>query len=170
VWWGRRIPTPFLGTAADPSIQSAPTVRLSRGRWSRGVPAGKVAPMQTTTATSVFIAEDSNALRARLVEMLSEVDGVDVVGEAETPEAAIAGILASRPNFVVLDYQLLGGTGVDVLQAVRAKTPDTVFIVLTNHPLLQYRRVCMAAGADCFFDKSADFEKVKQVIAGLRTV
>lgn len=118
----------------------------------------------------MFIAEDSDALRARLVEMLREVDGVDVVGEAETPEAAIEGILASRPNFVVLDYQLLGGTGVDVLQAVRAKTPNTVFIVLTNHPLPQYRRVCMAAGADCFFDKSADFEKVKQVIAGLGAV
>ena len=59
----------------------------------------------------------------------------------------------------------VGGTGVDVLRAVRPKSPDIAFVVLTNHPNAQYRRVCMEAGADSFLDKSTEFSKIKEVVA-----
>jgi DNA-binding NarL/FixJ family response regulator len=98
--------------------------------------------------------------------MLNDVDGVSVVGEAETPLDAIEGILARRPNCVVLDFQLLGGTGVEVLRKVHPAAPEIEFIVLTNHPNAQYRRICMEAGATFFFDKSTEFGKIKDVIAG----
>ena len=94
--------------------------------------------------------------------------GVLVVGDAGTPADAISGILATHPACVLLDYQLIGGTGVDVLRAVHAQTPDTIFVVLTNHPDPQYRRACMAAGADHFFDKSTEFDRIGDVIRELR--
>ena len=65
----------------------------------------------------------------------------------------------------MLDYRLLGGTGVDVLRAVHPGLPETLFIVLTNHPNPQYRRLCMQAGASWFFDKSTEFARVKEIIA-----
>lgn len=124
--------------------------------------------MQTTAAlpTRVFLVEDSASIRARLSEMLREVQGVTIVGEAETPVDAVAGILARRPNCVVLDFQLLGGTGVEVLRKVHPEAPEIQFIVLTNHPNPQYRRICMEAGARFFFDKSTEFGKIKDIIAG----
>lgn len=121
--------------------------------------------MSTATRTTVFIVEDSPLIRDRLVEMLCELDGVAVVGDAETPGGAIAGILKTNPDYVVLDYQLKGGTAVDVLRAVQPQSPETVFIVLTNHANPQYRRICMEAGANFFFDKSLEFGKVKDVVA-----
>lgn len=115
----------------------------------------------------VFIVEDSAPVRERLIELAGEIDGVTIVGSAETPAAAIAGILEARPDCVVLDYQLLGGTGVEVLHAVHAKVPRTVFVVLTNHPNAQYRRRCVEAGASWFLDKSTQFRKIKEIISGL---
>ena len=122
--------------------------------------------METQARTKVFIVEDFIPVRHRLTEMLSELDSVEIVGEAESPKEAIAGILEQQPHGVVLDFQLLGGTGVDVLRAVHPKAPSIRFIVLTNHPSPQYRRACMESGAGWFFDKSTEFGKIRDVIAG----
>ena len=119
---------------------------------------------------SVFIVEDSAPVRARLVELLNDADGVRVVGEAATPADAVAGILRTNPDYVVLDFQLEGGTGADVLRATRAAMPKVIFIVLTNHIQPQLRRACIEAGANVFFDKTTEFGKVKDVIAGLQPV
>ena len=120
--------------------------------------------METRHRSRVFIVEDSAPIRSRLVELLGEIEGVCVVGEAETPADAVTGIQQTKPHCVVLDYQLIGGTGVDVLRAVHPASPEIAFVVLTNDPTAQYRRVCMEAGAAWFLDKSIEFGKIKQVI------
>ena len=121
-------------------------------------------------ALKVFIVEDSASIRERLTELMGEIDGAAVVGFADTPSDAIAGILNTRPDCVVLDYQLAGGTGVDVLHAVHPKAPSVVFVVLTNHANPQYRRLCLEAGASWFLDKSTEFRKIKGVVAGLTSL
>ncbi len=121
--------------------------------------------MEMPVHKSVFIVEDSPPIRSRLVEMLSDVPGIKIVGEAGSPAAAAAGILESAPDLVILDYQLIGGTGVAVMRAVLPIMPEVVFLVLTNHPTPQYRRVCMEAGSRWFFDKSTEFGKIKDVVA-----
>lgn len=124
-----------------------------------------LAPMSTPNRTKVFIVEDSALIRDRLAEMLGELPAVDLVGDAGTPVAAIAGILRTHPDFVVLDYQLDGGTAVDVLNAVREAAAATTFLVLTNHTGPQYRRVCLEAGASQFFDKTLEFHRVRDAIS-----
>jgi DNA-binding NarL/FixJ family response regulator len=120
--------------------------------------------MEPTCTGKVFIVEDSPSIRSRLIELVREIDGLRVVGEARSPAEAVAGIRQTQPHCVVLDLQLIGGTGVDVLRAVHPGSPEIAFVVLTNHPTAQYRRVCMAAGADWFLDKSTEFGKLKQVV------
>lgn len=124
--------------------------------------------MSAAQRTEVFIVDDVPSMRERLRELVGEVPDVEVVGDAGTPADAIAGILEKHPACVLLDYQLIGGTGVDVLRAVHDRAQNTVFVVLTNHPDPQYRRACMAAGADHFFDKSTEFECVTEVLRTLR--
>jgi DNA-binding NarL/FixJ family response regulator len=48
--------------------------------------------------------------------------------------------------------------------ALHPGSPEISFVVLTNHPNAQYRRVCMEAGADWFLDKSTEFGKLKGVV------
>jgi DNA-binding NarL/FixJ family response regulator len=115
--------------------------------------------------TKVFIAEDFLPIRRRLIELLIFVDQVDIVGEAESPKEAVDGILEQQPDWVVLDFDLRGGSGVEVLRAVHARAPSVRFIVLSNYPTSQYRRVCLDSGAGWYFDKSTEFGKVRDVIA-----
>lgn len=123
-------------------------------------------PMETTAMPrTVFIVEDSPIVRKRLVALMGETEGVSVVGEADTPQDAVDGILRTRPTWVLLDIQLIGGTGIDVLRRVRTRVPGTRFIVLTQLDNPQYRRICMQAGADHFFDKT-QITAVREIIAG----
>jgi DNA-binding NarL/FixJ family response regulator len=124
--------------------------------------------MNAASANTVFIVDDAPFMRERLRELVDELPDAEVIGDAATPAAAIAGILATKPACVLLDYQLREGTGVDVLRAVHAKTASTIYVVLTNHPEPQYRRACMAAGADYFFDKSTEFDRIADVIREIR--
>lgn len=121
--------------------------------------------METTQNTRVYIVEDSAPIRARLAEMLSGMDRVSVVGESGNAREAVAGILRVRPDSVLLDLNLMGRTGIDVMRSVHPKAPEIVFVVLTNHAEPQYRRAATDAGAAYFLDKSNEFDRVREVIA-----
>ena len=122
-------------------------------------------PMNTPARTGIFIVDDLPSMRDRLRELVSDIDGVEIVGDAGTPQEAIAGILRTHPDCVLLDYQLVGGTGVDVLRAVHPRSPDIAFIVLTNHATAQHRRACLEAGARFFLDKSTEFGSIRAALA-----
>jgi len=121
--------------------------------------------MNTSSHTAVFIVDDLPTMRERLRELVDDIEGVEVVGEAGTPDEAIAGIRRTHPDYVLLDYQLAGGTGIDVLRAVHPDAPEIAFIVVTNHATSQHRRACLDAGARYFFDKSTEFGGVRSTIA-----
>lgn len=117
----------------------------------------------------VVIVEDSAIIRARLVETISEIPNVEIVGQAETEADALLTLGRGDWDAVVLDLQLKQGTGLGVLKALRAETrpAGTCVIVFTNYPFPQYRDRSMSLGADFFFDKSREFDRVREVLAEL---
>lgn len=122
----------------------------------------------------VYLVDDSPVIRERLRDMVMEVDSGATVFEAATPDAAIAGIVAQQPELVVLDLKLDGGSGLDVLRVVKEKQLASQVIVFSNQASQPYRKKCMAMGAADFFDKSQDFElvrnKVRQIAGSTTTV
>ena len=121
--------------------------------------------MSPRAPLGVFIVDDLPSMQERLRELISGIEGVEVVGQAQTVDEAIARILDASPDCVVLDYQLPDGTGVKVLRVVRQAAPSIAFIVLTNHATPQHRAACFAAGARYFFDKSTEFAMIPGAIA-----
>lgn len=114
----------------------------------------------------IFLVEDSPVVRARLVDMLDSIPGASVVGEAGHADAAIRDILAARPDVVVLDLSLAGGSsGFDVLRAVCREAPEIDFYMLSNFAADPYRQLAERLGARDFFDKSKEIERVRDVIA-----
>jgi DNA-binding NarL/FixJ family response regulator len=111
----------------------------------------------------VFIADDSPILRERLKAMLSELPGIDIIGQAGNVPEAIKTIRALHPNVVILDIMMPDGSGIDVLENIKKITIAPVVIMLTNYSDPQYRKKCMALGAEYFFDKSTDFKKAGKV-------
>ncbi len=115
----------------------------------------------------VLIADDSEALVQRLVTNLAKLDGIEIVGHAETVAEAAEGVRNLRPDVVILDIRMPGGSGIDVLDGMKRDRVTPTVIVLTNYDYPQYRKKCLQSGASFFFDKSAEFEKVAQVLRGL---
>ena len=89
---------------------------------------------------------------------------VAVVGQGETPRQCIDGILENRPDVVLLDVQLEGGQGLEVLRAVRAVDPGIAFVVFTNNSHPAYRRRYLQAGAARFLDKSLEFDQLAAAV------
>jgi DNA-binding NarL/FixJ family response regulator len=118
--------------------------------------------MKTQT---VYLVEDSELVRERLLEMLDAVPGARVAGMATRADKAIKGILAARPDIVVLDVRLEQGSGFDVLRAVRAQAPEVEVYMLSGFASEPYRHLARQLGACDFFDKAIDFERVRDIVA-----
>jgi DNA-binding NarL/FixJ family response regulator len=118
----------------------------------------------------VFVVEDSAVVRERLLEMIREIEDVEVVGEAETYDAAVSGILDTRPDVAVLDIKLADdrGSGIDVLTEVRKGLPAIRAIVLSNYATPQHMKASADAGAEFFLDKSADFERITEILEQMK--
>jgi DNA-binding NarL/FixJ family response regulator len=114
----------------------------------------------------IFLVEDSPPIRVRLAEMLAAIPGTNLVGVAERADTAIRDILAKRPDVVVLDLSLAGGTsGFEVLRGVCREAPEIDFYMLSNFAAEPYRSLAERLGAREFFDKTSEFERVRQLIA-----
>jgi len=112
----------------------------------------------------VLIVDDSALVRERLKAMLSEITELEDISQARDSLEAISSFQKLNPEVVILDIRMPGGSGIDVLQEIKKSNQPPVVIVLTNYPYPQYRRKCMDAGADFFFDKSTEFDKVTEVL------
>jgi len=113
----------------------------------------------------VFLVEDSPAVRERLVRLVEDVPGAQVVGQGAGAEDAISAILAARPHLVLLDLMIEQGSGFDVLRAVHGTEPGIQFYMLSNFASEPYRRQAERLGACGFFDKSKDFDRLREFVA-----
>jgi DNA-binding NarL/FixJ family response regulator len=115
----------------------------------------------------VYVVDDSEFVRERLIEMLSELEEVEIVGGTGDPREALAAIRQMVPDAVILDIRLPGRSGVEVLRDLKKEEASPVIIILTNYPYPQYRKECTEAGADYFLNKSTEFNRIGEVLKGL---
>ena len=113
----------------------------------------------------IFLVEDSAMVRDRLQQMLSQLPGAHIQGHATQAQAAIRDILSHKPDVVVLDLKLDHSSGFDVLREVHDREPGIDFYMLSNFASEPYRRYALRLGALDFFDKSNEFERVRDVLA-----
>jgi DNA-binding NarL/FixJ family response regulator len=113
----------------------------------------------------IYLVEDSAPVRERLAAMLTSIPNTRVVGHAGAAREAVNDILAKHPNVVLCDLNLKDGTGFEVLRTLRAKAPEIECYMLSNFSTQPYRRIAAELGARDFFDKTNEFERVRDVIA-----
>ena len=117
-----------------------------------------------TASVTVFLADDSAAIRHRVNGLLQQAAFL-IVGEGTTPQGCIEGILDSHPDVVVLDHQLEGGTGLQVMKAVRKAAPQVAFVVFSNNAAPAYRKSYLREGAARFLDKSTESDQLAGAVA-----
>lgn len=128
----------------------------------------KPATLTESAFVRVVIVDNTPLVRERLKALLRAVAPyAEVVGEADEAQAAIRLIRDTCPDVVILDFQLAGPSGVEVLRAVKLAPHTPVVIMLTNLSSLEYQITCLAAGAEYFLDKSFAFERLGDILHDL---
>ena len=123
------------------------------------------------TTLKIITVDDSPVIAKRLKELLDDVGGVELMGNAETIKTALEVIEQSQPHVVFLDINLAHDkprNGIDLLNALRKMYPVMKIIMLTNLSDSRYREMCRSIGADYFFDKSDDFDRIPDTLASIR--
>jgi DNA-binding NarL/FixJ family response regulator len=114
-----------------------------------------------------LLVDDSFVVRDRLVELLSSLDGFVVTGQAGDLAAGTQLMKEKKPDVLILDIDLIGQSGIALLEVARTYNPAVVVVMLTNHDHPVLRRRCADLGADFFFHKATEFEKVFEVCRDL---
>jgi two-component system response regulator NreC len=113
-------------------------------------------------------------VRSGLRLLLEAEDDVEVVGEAGNPRDALFEARSSKPEVVLMDVVMPGGSGIDATRAILKEQPDTKVLVLSMQDDPAYVREAFAAGASGYVLKeAADAEvvgAVREVAGGGRYV
>ena len=123
------------------------------------MPLSRRAPMMR-----ILIADDSAVVRERLISLLTDLRGIEVIGQAEDAIEARSMAEKLRPDVAILDLRMPKGSGADVLSVIKKLKPTPKVIMLTNYPHPENRKKCMDGGADYFFDKSTEFQRLVPIL------
>jgi DNA-binding NarL/FixJ family response regulator len=115
---------------------------------------------------SVVIVDDHALLRAGV---RAELEGlVEVQGEAETVEEAVATILREKPDVVLLDVHMPGGGGVEVIRQVARDRPTQRFLALSVSDAAEDVIAVIRAGARGYVTKSISGDELAAAISRIR--
>ncbi|HMZ00502.1 MAG TPA: response regulator transcription factor [Burkholderiaceae bacterium] len=117
-----------------------------------------------TDPIRVFIADDHPMIRVGLRAMIEAEGALALAGEAGDGEEALAGVLACRPDVVLMDLVMPRLDGISAIARLRPLLPETRFVVLTS--LLDPAEVRRAidAGASGYLMKNASSPELVNVI------
>jgi len=118
--------------------------------------------------TARVLVVDDHPINLELITLLLEAEGFDVT-TASDAEQAFEALNESVPNMLVLDVQLPGMSGLDLLKIIRSR-PDTsgiCAVVVTSYAMEADREIATAAGCNAYFTKPVD---TRQFAAAVRDV
>jgi len=118
---------------------------------------------------TVVLADDHAVVRAGLRFLLDAEDEIDVIAEAGDCPGAIAVTEARRPDVLVLDLGMPGGSGLETIATLVASAPETAIVVLTMQDDPAFARGALSRGARGYVLKEgADEELLEATRAAAR--
>lgn len=112
----------------------------------------------------IMIVDDNVNFIHRMTGLLEELDNIGSIHVATDYDGAIQLLGKQIPDFVLLDINLPGKNGIELLKAIKKRRWKSEVIMLTNHADDYYRQQCKELGAEHFLDKTNDFGLVAGII------
>lgn len=123
---------------------------------------------------TVLLTDDHTIFRRGLSEILEQTPDISVGGEAPDGTAALA-LLRERPfDVILLDIQMPGRGGLEILKEIRRLHPTVGVLMLSMHPVDQYAVRAIKAGALGYLTKERTpyelIDAIRTVAAGRRYI
>lgn len=118
-----------------------------------------------TKGLKILLIDDTAIILQRLQAILSELKQVSRTEAVLSAEAALVMMDGYEPDVMVLDINMPGMGGIEMLKKMGVtKAVKPVIIMLTNNTFAGYRDECMRLGAHYFLDKSRDFQMIPSIV------
>jgi CheY-like chemotaxis protein len=112
----------------------------------------------------ICLCDDVRDFRDLMRFGLEDDPAIEVVGEAEDGPSAIALVVERQPDVVLLDLSMPGLDGLEVIDALRQRAPDTRIIVLSGFAAARMQEVVLDRGADRYLEKGVSLSEIRSVI------
>jgi CheY-like chemotaxis protein len=122
--------------------------------------------MSTSRAVKVLVVDDTEHVRNMLVDML-ELDGFDVVGQAESGTEAVEVADAADPDVIVMDYKMPGMDGLTAARAIRNNRTTQAIILYTAYLDAALEAEAKAAGVALTIGKVEGLNQLERHITEL---
>jgi DNA-binding NarL/FixJ family response regulator len=114
---------------------------------------------------AALIVDDSRVIIERFTEILNDMDNIGSISHAGNYTEGLQLLEAIKPDVVLLDINLPGKSGIELLRLIQAMKLNITIIMITNQATDHYKKLCSGLGANYFFDKSNEFEQLPVIIS-----
>ena len=108
---------------------------------------------------NILLVDDSASFRIAAEQFVTEVCGANVIGHADSGEAAVEMALRLRPHVVLMDLAMGGINGIEAGQRIKAADDSIKVVILTLNNGREYRDLAQSLALDGFVSKT-DFTAV----------
>lgn len=121
----------------------------------------------TATTTRVMLVDDHPLLRTAVAQAISAPD-MTVVAEAGTAEEALAVASEVSPDLLLLDINLPGSSGLDLIRELRRRVPETKIVMLTVSTLQREADEALLNGAIGYLTKDLAPDALRRAVRSIQ--
>lgn len=124
--------------------------------------------------TRILIVDDHDLVRAGIIRLLQDIDGIEVVGECASGEEAMLGCQKLHPDVVLMDLHMPGMGGMEAAKRIIDRFKDIKVIILTAESEAPISKHTIKFGVSGYITKGSGIDEmiraIKQVNAGQRYI
>jgi DNA-binding NarL/FixJ family response regulator len=110
------------------------------------------------------VVDDHDLVRSGITRMLADIEGLEVIGEADSGEAALKAVRESKPDVVLMDVKMPGIGGLEATRKLLRSHPDIKVVAVTACEEDPFPTRLLQAGAAGYLTKGAGLEEMVQAI------
>jgi DNA-binding NarL/FixJ family response regulator len=123
-----------------------------------------------TKLSTILIVDDHPLVRTGFAQLIGDCIDLEVSGEADDIKSALHQIDQNPPDLAIIDLSLAEGSGLDLIERVKARKPDILMLVASMHDELLYAERVLTAGAKGYINKQEAQDKIilaiRRVLSG----
>lgn len=112
----------------------------------------------------ILIVDDHPLVRTGFAQLIGDTHDLEVCGEAGGTADGLELATSLKPDLAIIDLSLAGGSGLDLIEHIKARDPKILILVASMHDEELYAERVLNAGARGYINKQEAQDKIIQAI------